>query len=107
MAPVKQLSAFPATFLAYAVGWWGTQQAGLAGQTLPFLWLATYYGVFWGGWFAIPLLGAGATLLNPMLPEGWKGPVRSGFLAWLLAWLGVLVGLLWLGAPPGFRAVPI
>ncbi len=107
MAPVKRLAALPAALIAYAVGWWGIAHAtGTLGQALPFLWIAAYYGVFWGGWVAIPVLGVGATLAQPLLPGAWRGPTRAGFVAWLLAWLGVLVGLVWLGPPPGFRTVP-
>lgn len=108
VAPVKRLSALPIAFLGYAVGWWGIASAsGLLGRVLPFLWILTYFGVFWGGWAGIPVLGVGATLGQPLLPERARGPVRAAFVAWLLAWLGVLLALLWLGPPPGFEAAPI
>lgn len=101
-----RLLALPGALVAYAVGWWGIAHAGgILGTVLPFLWIATYFGVFWGGWVAIPLLGAGATFLHPMVPEAWRSPVRVWFVGWLLAWLGVLAGLFWLGAPPGFETV--
>lgn len=106
MAPIGRLTALPGAFLAYALGWWGIAHAtGLAGQLLPFLWILAYFGVFWGGWLGIPLLGIGATLAQPLLPAALRPHARAGFAAWLLAWLGVLVALLWLGAPPGFRSI--
>ncbi len=108
MAPVKRLAALPLTFLAYAIGWWGIAQGeGVVGAILPFLWIAAYFGVFWGGWLAIPLLGVGATFLQPFLPDAWRSPIKATFVGWLLAWLGVLIALVWLGPPPGFRAVPL
>lgn len=107
MAPIGRLTALPGGLLAYAVGWWGIAHAsGLAGRGLPFLWILAYYGIFWGGWVAIPVLGVGATLAQPLLPEAARSPVRAWFVAWLLAWVGVLIGLVWLGAPPGFRVIP-
>lgn len=108
VAPVKRLASLPAAFLAYALGWWGISHGqGILGASLPFLWILSYYGVFWGGWLAIPLLGLGATFLQPFLPEAWRWPVKAAFVGWLLAWLGVLVALIWLGAPRGFGQVPL
>lgn len=108
MAPVKRLAALPVAFLAYALGWWGIAHGeGLVGAALPFLWIAAYFGVFWGGWLAIPLLGVAATFLQPFLPDAWRSPIKATFVGWLLAWLGVLIALVWLGPPPGFRAVPL
>lgn len=105
MAPVKRLAALPVAFLAYAAGWWGAHLDGTAGATLPYVGVLAYYGVFWGGWLAIPALGIGATIAQPLVPERLRSPVRAGFVGWLLAWLGVLAALVWLGPPPGFRAV--
>lgn len=106
MAPPKPLIAAPASFLAYAIGWWGIAHGqGVAGSLLPFLWILAYYGVFWGGWAAIPLLGVGATFGGPLLPERWRGPARALFVGWLVAWLAVWLAQLWLGPPPGFQAV--
>ena len=108
MAPPKRLLAFPFATLAYAMGWWGIAHAtGVLGSVLPFLFVASYFGIFWLGWLAIPLLGVGATLGQPLLPERAQRPVRRLFIGWLLAWFGVLVGLIWLGPPPGFEAVPL
>lgn len=105
MAPPKRLLALPMTLAAYAVGWWGIGQGeGFLGATLPWFFLLAYFGVFWGGWLAIPLLGVGATFGQPLLPEGARRPVRMLFVGWLLAWLGALLGLLLLGPPAGFEA---
>jgi len=96
----------PISLAAYAVGWWGIAHAdGILGLVLPFLWIASYYLVFWGGWVGIPLLGIGATLLQSSLPPRARRPTREWFVGWLVAWLGALVGVLWLGAPPGFEVV--
>lgn len=108
MTPAKLIAWLPGALAAYVIGWWGINEAtGLAGQLLPFLWILAYFGIFWGGWLAIPMLGVGATFLQPFLPKPARPHVRRAFVAWLLAWLGVLIGLVWLGAPQGFEQVPL
>lgn len=105
MAPVKRLLAAPVAFASYVLGWWGIEHGtGFIGATLPFLWILAYYGVFWGGWFAIPLLGIGATIARPLLPDRLARWVGLWFIGWLLAWGGVLAALAWLGPPAGFAA---
>lgn len=107
MAPRARWLAGPACFAWTALGWaaasWADGTVALAGRIL---WSLPYLIVFWGGWLAIPVLGVGATFGQPMMPKRWRAPVRGWFAAWLMAWIGVLVALWWLGPPAGFEAVP-
>ncbi|PSG97789.1 hypothetical protein BRD56_03605 [Thermoplasmatales archaeon SW_10_69_26] len=107
MAPTARWLAAPIAFAWTAAGWatssWATGTTADVGRLL---WSLPYLSVFWGGWLAIPVLGVGATFAQPMLPERWRAPVRGWFVGWLLAWIGVLAAVWWLGPPPGFEAVP-
>jgi hypothetical protein len=91
-----------AGFAVTSVGWLGFAHEPPGAGALKLVWVLAYYGVFWVGWAAIPLLGLAAALGAPFLPDrAWHG-ARAGFVAWGLAWLGVLASLLLLGAPAPF-----
>lgn len=107
MAPSARWWAGPACFVLTVTGWTlATMQEGILASLGTFAWVIPYLIVFWGGWLAIPVLGVGATFGQPMLPTRWRAPVRGWFVAWLLAWIGVLAAVWWLGPPPGFEHVP-
>lgn len=107
MAPRARWLAGPIAFAWAAVGWaLATQGTGLFAAVGQIAWVAVYVSIFWGGWLAIPVLGVGATFGQPMLSSDWRPRVRGWFVGWLLAWLGVLAALWWLGPPPGFEPVP-
>lgn len=107
MAPSARWLAGPALFGWTAASWaLATKASGLFASTGQLAWVTAYLGIFWGGWLAIPVLGVGATFGQPMLSQKWRPRVRGWFVAWLLAWLGVLAAVGWLGPPPGFEQVP-
>jgi hypothetical protein len=107
VVPVAQLAvAQPAAVQAKAIGAASQRAVGATADVGRLLWSLPYLSIFWGGWLAIPVLGVGATFAQPMLPENWRAPVRGWFVGWLLAWIGVLAAVWWLGPPPGFEAVP-
>lgn len=88
---------------AWSLATWTSGTPATAGTLL---WALAYLVIFWGGWLAIPVLGVGATFAQPMLSPDWRAPVRGWFVAWLMAWTGILAALWWLGAPPGFERIP-
>jgi hypothetical protein len=101
------LAAGPVVFATYALGWLLVEATtGLLQQAGFVLFALAYVGVFWGGWLAIPILGVGATFGQPMLDEPWRSRTRHWFIVWLLAWIGVLPAVVWLGPPAGFEPVP-
>lgn len=94
---------FPLFLGVASLGWWGFERGvGVWGGALGLAWVLVYYGVFWGGWVGVPVLGVVALLSASFLPRRWWLWARWWFGAWVLAWLGVLASLLWLGAPSGF-----
>lgn len=100
---VKRLAWLPAGFAVASLGWLGFHEPVPGAGLLKLAWVTVYYGVFWAGWAAIPLLGLAAALGGPFLPRrAWRW-ARRGFVAWGLAWLGVLASLWWLGAPAPFE----
>ncbi len=93
----------PVFFVTTSLAWWGFEMgSGWIAGGLRAVWVGTYYGVFWGGWAAIPVLGLAALLGGPFLPRRAWAWARWGFGAWLMAWLGVLASVLLLGAPDPF-----
>lgn len=105
--PRARWLAFPLAFALTALGWaLASYAAGTTAALGKLTWALVYLLVFWGGWLAIPVLGVGATFGQPLLPADRRAPVRGWFAGWLLAWLGVLAAVWWLGPPPGFEAVP-
>jgi hypothetical protein len=96
--------AFALTTLGWALATWTSGDVSAVGKLV---WSLPYLLVFWGGWLAIPILGVGATFAQPLLPADWRPGVRAWFVGWLMAWIGVLGAVWWLGPPPGFEAVPI
>lgn len=105
--PRARWLAFPLAFACTALGWTlASYTTGTPTAVGKLAWSLPYLLVFWGGWLAIPLLGVGATFGQPLLPAAWRPRVRGWFVAWLLAWIGVLVAVWWLGPPPGFEPVP-
>jgi hypothetical protein len=108
MAPRARWLAAPVAFGWTALGWaLATWTSGTLADVGKIAWSLPYVLVFWGGWLAIPLLGVAATFAQPLLPPDWRAPARGAFVAWLLAWIGVLAAVWWLGPPPGFEAVPV
>lgn len=101
MASLRRMALLaPAAALLYGLGAWGaTSDVGVVRAVLPWLAVLLFVLVFVAGWLGIPILGALSTVLVAELPPRWQRRVKRAFVAWLLAWIGVAVGL-WLWRTP-------